>query len=298
MAGFITLTLAACGGGATSSSNQVSASDSGGTDASNGGTSSTAGVGGMAGATATAGASTTDLPCEVQALLANKCLSCHQVDPPAKLLSSADFRRASKLDAAKSVGQVAVERVSLTTNLRMPPAPLAAATATEIAALSAWVDGGALAASCGQPVATAPDPYDTPVVCTSMTNWTGGNRESPQMRPGGACISCHQRGEGPTFALAGTLFPTAHEPDDCNGVSSAASAQVIVTEANGTAHTLAVNQAGNFYLEARSFAFPYQAKVVYQDRERVMVEAQSSGDCNDCHTQDGRNRAPGRIFLP
>jgi hypothetical protein len=59
-----------------------------------------------------------------------------------------------------------------------------------------------------------------------------------------------------------------------------------------------VNDAGNFFLEAPSFAYPYQAKVVYQGRERVMVEAQMSGDCNDCHTQAGREKAPGRIFLP
>jgi hypothetical protein len=151
----------------------------------------------------------------------------------------------------------------------------------------------------------APDPYDTPVVCTSMNNWTGGNRESPLMRPGGACISCHQKGgEGPIFSVAGTLFPTPHEPDDCNGVSNTAGAQVVITEANGTAHTLNVNAAGNFYLESATFAYPYQAKVVYQGRERVMVEAQKSGDCNECHTEAGTHtdagtqNAPGRIFLP
>jgi hypothetical protein len=100
------------------------------------------------------------------------------------------------------------------------------------------------------------------------------------------------------FAVAGTLFPTPHEPNDCNGVSSTVDAQVVITEANGTVHTLSVNAVGNFSLETATFAFPYQAKVVYQGRERVMVEAQKSGDCNDCHTQDGRENAPGRIFLP
>jgi mono/diheme cytochrome c family protein len=301
-AALVAATLGACGS-SIGSSNQASSSgsDSGGSDAS-AGTSATGGssasVGGS-GAVSSGGAGSSDLPCEVQALLANKCLVCHRADPPGTLLTSADFQKKSKVDPARTVGQVAVERLGLTTNLRMPPAPLAAATDAEIAALSAWVQGGALPASCGQPVAVGPDPYDTPVVCTSMKNWTGGNRESPLMRPGGACISCHQQeGEGPLFAVAGTLFPTPHEPNDCNGVSSTAGAQVVITEANGTVHTLSVNGAGNFSLEARTFAFPYQAKVVYQGRERVMVEAQKSGDCNDCHTQDGRENAPGRIFLP
>ena len=66
----------------------------------------------------------------------------------------------------------------------------------------------------------------------------------------------------------------------------------------GTLHTLSVNSAGNFYLQSATFAYPYQAKVVYQGRERVMVEPQKSGDCNDCHTQAGTQNAPGRIFPP
>ena len=290
--------LGACSG--STSLNQATGTDgggaaSGGSDAAGGSTTNSGG----SGTTPAAGTTSGDLPCDVQALLANKCLLCHKVDPPGTLQSAADFQRPSRVDPAKTVGQVALERLALTTTLRMPPAPLAPATDAEISALSTWVNGGAMPASCGQPVATAPDPYATPVVCTSGNTWTGGNRESPLMRPGGACISCHQQGgEGPRFTVAGTLFPTPHEPNDCNGVASTDGAQVIVTEANGTAHTLSVNQAGNFYLQVPSFVFPYQAKVVYQGRERVMVEAQKSGDCNDCHTQDGRQNAPGRIFLP
>jgi hypothetical protein len=29
-----------------------------------------------------------------------------------------------------------------------------------------------------------------------------------------------------------------------------------------------------------------------------MSTLQSSGDCNGCHTEQGKNGAPGRIFLP
>jgi hypothetical protein len=245
------------------------------------------------------GSAKDEFPCEVQALLATKCLLCHKIEPPGSLLSSADFRKPSKADPQKTVGELALLRLQATDNTRMPPAPLEVATPAELAALKAWVQAGASAGSCDHGVATGPDPYATPVVCTSMKNWTGGNRESPLMRPGGACISCHKDlGEGPIFAVSGTVFPSAHEPDDCNGTASALGAKVVVTEANGTLHMLEVNSAGNFYLEAPTFAYPYQAKVVYGGKERVMVEAQTSGDCNDCHTQDGREKAPGRIFLP
>lgn len=255
--------------------------------------------GGSAAVGGSSGGVKAEFPCDVRALLATKCLVCHQAEPPGALLSSDDFRRPSKTDPQKTVGEVALVRLQATDNTRMPPAPLEAATAAELSALKAWIQAGATAGTCDQSVPTAPDPYATPVVCTSMQHWTGGNRESPLMRPGGACISCHQsQGEGPIFAVSGTVFPSAHEPDDCNGIASALGAKVVVTEANGTAHTLDVNGAGNFFLEARTFVYPYQAKLVYGGKERVMVEAQTSGDCNDCHTQDGREKAPGRIFLP
>jgi len=291
-AGFIAVALVACAGNAGTSNDASAGGNGGAADGTVPGTSS-------GGPGAGAGAMSSDLPCEIQSLLAAKCLGCHNTNPPGALASSADFHRASQFDSRRTAGDVAVERVSLTTNLRMPPAPLAPATNAEVAALTAWVKSGAPAASCGERVGVTPNPYDTPTVCTSMKTWTGGNRESPLMRPGGACISCHeQEGEGPAFALAGTLFPTPHEPNDCNGVGNAAGAQIIITDADGAVHTLAVNPAGNFFLETRGFAFPYRAKVLYEGRERVMVGAQMSGDCNGCHTPDGQENAPGRIFLP
>lgn len=121
------------------------------------------------------------------------------------------------------------------------------------------------------------------------------------MHPGLACIHCHTSGgeeEGPRFAVAGTVYPTPHEPDDCNGAASSAGATVVVTDANGAEHRLTANGAGNFFLESRSFPLPYTAKVTYEGRERVMVAEQSDGDCNGCHTESGANHAPGRIFLP
>jgi hypothetical protein len=120
------------------------------------------------------------------------------------------------------------------------------------------------------------------------------------MEPGQACISCHAGtgGEAPTFVLAGTLYPTGHEPDNCNGVSNTSGATVVVTGGSGASVTLTPNPAGNFY-STTSLAPPYQAKVVNAaGAERAMVSKVSSGDCNSCHTQSGASGAPGRITMP
>jgi hypothetical protein len=58
-----------------------------------------------------------------------------------------------------------------------------------------------------------------------------------------------------------------------------------------------VNAVGNFYSTA-AVARPFQAKVVRNGLERVMTVAQTTGDCNSCHTVTGANGAPGRIMAP
>ena len=115
------------------------------------------------------------------------------------------------------------------------------------------------------------------------------------MHPGGACISCHATTpEAPTLALGGTVYPTAHEPDDCMG---AAGATVEITDANGVVTTLPSNGSGNFLFEG-TVAFPYTARVLYQGRERRMMGSRTTGNCGSCHTETGKNGAPGRIMLP
>jgi hypothetical protein len=151
---------------------------------------------------------------------------------------------------------------------------------------------------CGGDIdAGAEDPAFTgESVCTSDSYWLRGDHESELMHPGGACIDCHTReNEGPRLSIAGTLYATGHEPDDCNGSSDAA--QVIITDADGNEITLEPNEAGNFFAEER-VRFPVTARVVYQGRERAMLVPADSGDCNSCHTEDGREDAPGRIALP
>ena len=122
------------------------------------------------------------------------------------------------------------------------------------------------------------------------------------MHPGVACISCHAMsgGRAPTFVVAGTVYPTVREPNDCNGINGSTSGTtVVIVDANNRSTTLQVNTVGNFYAQApTAVALPFRAKVVRAGVERVMLTPQMSGDCNSCHTQDGANGAPGRIVAP
>lgn len=242
-----------------------------------------------------------DLPCSVQAFLGQYCQNCHTGSSSLPLLSHADLTRSSAEDPSLTLAQVAVLRLGATDQSRMPPAPMPLPPADEVNAFSTWVQAGAAVASCSDVLPPPPpDPYDTPVTCTSATHWTGGNRESPDMNPGQACIACHTaEEEGPDLVVAGTLYPTAHEPDDCNGVPASSGAIVVITDAAGRVFELELESSGNFMLEdPDAFTMPYSAKVVSGDQERVMVAKQESGDCNECHTESGARSAPGRIMLP
>lgn len=139
------------------------------------------------------------------------------------------------------------------------------------------------------------DPLNSPAKCTSGRTWTQGNRGSALMQPGQPCITCHKtEPRAPSLTLAGTVYPSGHEPANCNGATAAT---VVITDANGKTTNLTTNAAGNFYLRA-ALATPYTAKVVYQGKERAMIASQTDGDCNACHSDTGAQAAPGRITLP
>lgn len=138
--------------------------------------------------------------------------------------------------------------------------------------------------------ASSGDPFAAPAQCTNGKS-TAGN--GSRMRPGSACNDCHG------FALAGTVYPTAHEPDNCKGAPGGAT--VLVTDANGKTYSIPVNSSGNFYAGGAP-AFPLHVKVSANGALREMTTAltRTMGDCNGCHTQagDGSPKAPGRILLP
>ncbi len=145
--------------------------------------------------------------------------------------------------------------------------------------------------------------YNTPTVCTSGQYWTLGNTKSASMQPGIACRSCHitlGTAGSKDFDISGTVYPTAHEPDNCNGIGGTMT--VVITDANKTDHVLTVNAVGNFYnddaLGFLKIPVPYTAKVVSGTNTRPMITAQTNGDCNSCHTEAGTLSAPGRIMAP
>jgi hypothetical protein len=256
------------------------------------------GAGGSAGTSG--GAS--GLPCDVAALISSKCVTCHGTTPivgvPTSLVTYADLTAPSKSDPTQTNAALAVTRMTSTTN-PMPPAGSTPASAAEIAAVQSWIAAGYPMTGCGADGGTISDPFSVAPTCTSMTTWRGGTEGSALMEPGMTCVSCHATtgGEAPRFAVAGTVYPTAHEPDLCNGASGANGARVVITGANGASVTLTPNAAGNFSYEG-TIATPYSAKVTYMGRERAMGATQTSGDCNACHTQAGAMSAPGRILLP
>ena len=157
-------------------------------------------------------------------------------------------------------------------------------------------DGGA-SADAG-PRFDAGDGGDGGPACSSGTFWTMGNRESPLMYPGRACNACHQISGGPNLRIAGTVYPTLDEVDDCNGKGAPPQVNVVITAVDGKVYTLPVNGSGNFLLRGMNPKPPFKAVVTDGAKTRAMVGSVTSGDCNSCHTKDGKNGAPGRILTP
>ncbi|MEZ4407987.1 MAG: hypothetical protein R3A52_16155 [Polyangiales bacterium] len=238
-----------------------------------------------------------DLPCEVQALLTAECSSCHGATPTndagVPLVTLSDLRADSPSVPGMTLAQRAVTRMRATAST-MPPS--GALPAERVQPFADWVAAGAPGTVCEAPPV---DPFSLPEQCTSNRRWTGGNRESPAMNPGQACISCHSTMRGPRYAFAGTVYATGHEPNNCNGATGNASETVLVEirGANGTTITLAPNAVGNFYTRS-ALQLPYTARVIVGDRERRMNTPQTNGDCNTCHSAAGAEGAPGRIALP
>jgi len=248
-----------------------------------------------------------DLPCDVAAVLSTHCTSCHGSPPASGAPMSLDSLATLTAPAAGFAGQTYAQRsvVRMQDSASpMPPGAGVSVSAAEINAFTAWVDAGTPAGSCGSTV----DPvFGAPPQCSSNRSWTGGNSGSAQMRPGEACIGCHKLNtDAPSFAIAGTVYPTGHEPNLCDG-TAAAGATVTVTDKNKVSHTATVNSAGNFSINAGAFSgwpvFPITATVSFNGKTRSMGTAVPSGDCNSCHSPDGTAvggiaAPPGRVALP
>lgn len=250
----------------------------------------------------------TGLPCDVQGVIENRCIACHQGESPPPLLDYADLSAPSTKDPTKSRAAVAVELMKAGL---MPPQPAVPAEDDEIAAFENWVNGGLaknpesctpIPADAGAPPLpddAGADAGDAGVVtCTSGQTWMG--QPSPLMHPGRACLNCHQQQGGPNLRIAGTVYPTLHEPDDCIGSAPPPRLTVIVTDSRPVRPRtvrMQVNVSGNFFTRER-LTPPFRVTVTDGRNTRSMNQAVTSGDCNSCHTQDGANGAPGRIMAP
>lgn len=240
------------------------------------------------------------VPQDVAALLAKSCTTsgCHTspgsaAKPP--LTTMAHLTARSSLDGTKTVAERSVLRMKD----RQDPMPTAGLlAASETAKLETWVAGGSKPVACapgadgGAPDASTADEFAVPAKCTNGTSFVF---KGATMSPGMACNGCHR------FSIAGTVYPTAHEPNNCKG-ANVAGTTVVVTDAMNRTQTLAVNAAGNF-MASSAVSAPYKVKVVGPNgKERPMATPLTAamGDCNSCHSQNGSGnpKAPGRVLIP
>lgn len=306
--------LPAAGGG------DAAGSDGGATGGGGGG-GGTAGASGGGATTGGGSAVPGDLPCDVATLLAGSCTSCHG----SPLTGGAPFSLLSRADLVREVtpGVTAVSRSIARMKLAaapMPPSPLPAPSAQDIAVLESWVTAGMPAGTCAS---GTPDAGPAPLTCLSMSTWTQANLASDDMNPGLACQSCHRGqnfgGQNPglvsklerTYFFMGTVFRGLNEQNLCNAALTG-TVEIEITGADGVRITTmqARPGSGNFFsdgetpesdrllLSTATLSLPYTAKVRANGMVREMRTPQMSGDCNLCHTERGAQAAPGRIVAP
>jgi hypothetical protein len=101
------------------------------------------------------------------------------------------------------------------------------------------------------------------------------------------------------------VYPTLRDPDDCNGKGPPPTLRVVITDRDNRTFDLTVNAAGNFLYQSGGSGggggpprAPFRARVTDGTNTRAMNGTVTSGDCNSCHTAQGRNGAPGRVLSP
>ena len=261
------------------------------------------------------GSQLTGLPCDVATVVAARCASCHGQTPtggaPITLLSRDDFMKASAVDPQQSYGQRSVTRMQATSAM-MPPSVSAPQSAID--AMTTWVAAGMPAGPCDSVAAGKIWPPD-------HTCLSGGTKPMPTpsdahgsstMAPGLACIACHsgtnfnnqnpgglsEFGEIHTFM--GTVFAAPHEKDLCTpSLPVTGKVQILAADSDTVLLQMSYGTSGNFYGNLSSRPATWRARVITSNgATRTMAGPQSDGDCNTCHTVDGEQNAPGRIYLP
>lgn len=153
--------------------------------------------------------------------------------------------------------------------------------------------------ACGAPLGRG---YSNSPTCASGQSWSGGNSESELMQPGLACRACHLTTEpGKAWFFMGTAYASPHQADLCASDSTLTGAVVEILDTNDVVQlTLPINAAGNFrsLKTSAEVPVPYKARVKAGGKISAMASAQTTGDCNSCHTAAGAEGAPGRVLIP
>lgn len=253
------------------------------------------------------------LPCDVRAVLADACTTCH-TDPPnsaskVAIASRADVFAPSASADADDVRTVMARRLHDDAN-PMPPRTEVPLSAGQLAILDAWLVVGTPAGTGANRCDPIPPP-PAATTCASGSTWTMGTTANADMTPGRACKACHQAmGPRANYAFQGTVFDAFHTADDCNSIPPAGAKIEILDEHDAVVRTLIPGLSGNFTsFEADDPAQPpYRARLVVGTLVREMKSLQTSTDCNGCHTEQGTNAfattrpndpaPPGRITWP
>ncbi len=250
------------------------------------------------------------MPCDVADLINSSCITCHGPSvsggAPVSLASWADLTSMSPLYPGQTEAQRCLVRLQQAV-APMPPAPNSPPSSAAVTAFSNWVSAGTPMGSCSS------DGGSTAPSCSTGSFWVDNGDGDNGMAPGLACQACHNGqnfiGQNPygesqpdrAYFFMGTVFPDFHTMDGCYETQSSAPTTVNIYDANGAlALSMSVGPTGNFYQRSLSagIALPYTAQVVRNGQVRAMTTAQTLGDCNQCHTVQGLNGAPGRIVPP
>jgi hypothetical protein len=250
-------------------------------------------------------ASESGLPCEVVAVLEAHCVNCHgpSVGTPPLLTTRAELMASAPSDPSRTVAGVSLDTMR---GIGKPMPPGALLSEAVIAPFAEWLAQGMPAGNCAPQSGSSAGAGGSSVASTCTTNkyWLEGDKGSGQMHPGMPCVKCHvDENEAPIYVIAGTVYPTVREPDDCYGtLEDLLDTVVEITDANDVVHTIPIKSAGNFSKRAdgTAIAFPVMARVVRGNDVVEMVAPidEDGGDCNLCHTENGTEGAPGRILLP
>jgi cytochrome c553 len=260
------------------------------------------------------------------------CSTCHGIEPVGNdlvLVTRSQLLARSASSPTKTVAQVSLERMQ---DVVSPMPPTGVAAKADVDKLAAWLNAGMPEGACavqqqtaqpgqpgqgnqpGQPsqaavdggtdsaAAKPPNLFGGPSTCTSGEKYQG--KSGFDMRPGEACNACHTSLNVRTFTIAGTVYPTGHEPNDCVGTKDG-SVRIVLTDSAGkeTFVPVPANQRGNFALDKGTLTGAYAVRVETTDGAKVRkmggkVKLPGDGDCNRCHSDAGSEKAPGRVVIP